>query len=214
MLFRSVTNVVFAVDIVAELIIALLADIWLHWIVDAARLINLLMMTALRTVLTMVERPIRVREVSAADRMKGSFCVIIEAASIVPSVITPTTLPTLSGSPPTVPQVHLIVSISGALSDCPTASACIHVSTGPARLSRAVSIPAARAVVVVDGVGVQLLVEWSLFKPLAVLTVATADVVVADIACVAVSVSIPVRSDVRGKGTASPLVNGAIVKVR
>jgi hypothetical protein len=172
----------------------------------------------------------RDRVVSAADRVEGSIiyiarklCVVIDAASVVPLINTPTPLPPLNASPPTLPQVLLIVSIGRALSGCPTTSTGIHVSTVAARLSRAVSVSIAGVVVG----GIQVLVDSNLIKPLAVVivanavavvtigtaVVAVADVVVADVSCVAVSMSIPVRSDVRGQGTASPLVTGAPVKV-
>jgi hypothetical protein len=164
----------------------------------------------------------RDRVVSAADRVEGSIiyiarklCVVIDAASVVPLINTPTPLPPLNASPPTLPQVLLIVSIGRALSGCPTTSTGIHVSTVAARLSRAVSVSIAGVVVG----GIQVLVDSNLIKPLAVVivanavAVAVADVVVADVSCVAVSMSIPVRSDVRGQGTASPLVTGAPVKV-
>jgi hypothetical protein len=165
----------------------------------------------------------RDRVVSATVRVEGSIiiitrklCVVIEAASVVPPIITPTPLPPLSASPPTLPQVLLIVSIRRALSGCPSTSTGIHVSTVAARLSQAVSYSVAGVIVG----GVQVLVKNTLIKPLAVVIVANAvavvtigTAVVAVVSCAAVSMSVPVRSDVRGQGTTSPVVTGAPVKV-
>ena len=177
-------------------------------------LIGCLMMISYRTILIEVEGSVGVGALVmtplnvSAGRVEGP--VIIQAILTAPSPVIATTplplpLPLLSAIAPTLPQIFLIVSTSRILAACPAAS--VHVSACTARFSQALSLHDAGTV------GVVAVVVPVVVAAIVGAAVNVADIVVTDIACVAVSVCIPVRSDVRAQRTSSPLIARVVVVV-